>query len=153
MKNLIHKSDYDQIVSRIRRLSANSQHVWGKMTVNEMICHVSDPFRDVLGIRNTEPVLPEEMRLQIIPMVLNEMPFDRNLQTFPPYLQGQDGGGTKPTSFEADKKVLLGMVEKFYATDNHAKFQPHAGLGVLSKEQLGIYFWKHLDHHLQQFGV
>lgn len=123
------------------------------MTVNEMLCHVSDPLRDILGLRNTVPVTPEEMRPQIISMVMVEDEWQHNLPTFPPYLQGEDGGGTKPTDFESDKKTLLELLNSFFNTTNDFQFHPHAGLGILSREQFGQFIWKHTDHHLREFGA
>lgn len=153
MNNLINNADYEQIKNRINKLTSETHQLWGKMTVNEMICHISDPIRDILGIRETALVVPEEMRLQIVQMVLNETPFNRDLPTFPPYLQAADGGGTKPAHFEHDKTALLDLINQFYATDSAFNFHTHAGLGVLSREQFGLFLWKHFDHHLRQFGV
>lgn len=153
MRNIDDQNEYHQILDRIQKLSPETDRLWGKMSVNEMICHISDPIRDVLGIRITEPVTPEEIRPKIIEMVLTETDWDRNLPTFPPYLQGPGGGGTKPTDFEADKLSMIDLVNRYHSLDPNFKLHPHAGLGILTREQCGMFLWKHTDHHLRQFGV
>jgi hypothetical protein len=153
MTTILNKSECDAIINRINKLTPDAKSIWGKMTVNEMLCHTADLLRDILGIRQTEPVTPVEMRPQIIAMVITAQEWDKNLPTFPPYLQGECGGGTKPANFEADKKTLLDLVNKFCNTTDNFSFFPHAGLGVLSREQNGNLIWKHTDHHLRQFGV
>ena len=141
------------MIYRIGRLQPDTSRQWGTMSAHEMICHLSDPFRDILGIRNTTPVTPEEMRPQLVEMVLGEDHFGQNLPTFSPYLQGPGGGGTLPDNFETDKTTLIDLIQKFHSTDPGYEFDAHAGLGILNREQLGLYSWKHLDHHLKQFGM
>lgn len=153
MTTILNESGLNNTLQRIHKLSPESKCLWGTMTVNEMLCHTSDLLRDVLGIRHTEPITPPEMRPQIFAMVMTEADWDINLPTLPPYLQAQDGGGTKPTNFEDDKQTLLDLVNKLYQTTPDYEFHPHAGLGILTREQLGQFIWKHTDHHLRQFGV
>lgn len=151
--SLFNKSDYDSIVSRINKLSADSKNQWGKMTVNEMMCHVTDPFRDVMNTRNVKPSVPGFLRPLAKKFIITAKPWKHNLQTLKLYKQGGNGKGTKPTNFDTDKEALLDFVSKFYSTDKSYEFGPHGGLGKLSREENGFLMWKHLDHHLSSFGV
>ncbi len=153
MKNFLEKSVYDDIRSRALQLSQNHVALWGKMTVNQMVCHISDPIRDVLGIRMTEPVVPEEMRPQVIAMVMIEPDWEKNLPTFPPYLQAPEGGGTTPSDFTNDKEAFLDLMKKLFETKPSFSYQAHAGLGKLDRNDTGCLIWKHCDHHLRQFGL
>ncbi len=153
MKSIIEKSELEKIIQRINNLQVDSKNLWGKMTAHQMLCHVSDPIRDILGIRQTEPVTPPEMREQIKAMVLVEEDWAYNLPTFTPYLQDESGGGTIPKDFEDDRKNLIEMLNQFFNTADDFTFHPHAGLGMLTKDEYGKYIWKHADHHLRAFGV
>jgi hypothetical protein len=153
MRSINDVNEIETMMDRIQQLSAGSVPDWGKMSVNEMLCHISDALRDVLGIRIVEPVTPEEIRPQIIQMVLTEEEWDHHLPTFPPYLQGPEGGGTKPVNFNTDKESLLHLLQQYKSLDAGFSFYPHAGLGILTRDQCGKFLWKHLDHHLRQFGV
>ena len=151
--SLFHKSDYDAIVSRINKLSPDSKNQWGKLTVNEMICHVTDPFRDVMNMRNVKPAIPVILRPLAKMFIITKKPWKRNSQTLKVYKQGPGGDGTKPTGFENDKATLLDFISKFANTDASYHYGPHGGLGKLSRDENGFLMWKHLDHHLHSFGV
>ncbi|GIV32799.1 MAG: hypothetical protein KatS3mg031_0334 [Chitinophagales bacterium] len=153
MNTLNNPAALSELLERINRLQPSSQPLWGKMTVHEMICHVSDPFRDVLKIRNIQPVTPFFLRPLLKWILLNKKPFGKNAPTVKPYLQSHKGGGTKPKNFENDKTALKDLVIKFSELDDHFVLGPHAALGKLSRDQAGLLMWKHLDHHLRQFGL
>lgn len=153
MKTVFDKAEYEDLVNRIGRLNAGTKGLWGKMTANQMVCHASDLIRDLMGVRQVEILTPPEMRSQIIAMVITENEWDKNLQTFPPYSQEEGGGGTRPTDFESDRQTLLDLVSQIYHAPEDYRFHPHAGLGVLEREQAGVFVWKHTDHHLREFGV
>lgn len=151
--SLFNKSDYDSIVSRINKLSADSNNLWGKMTANEMLCHVTDPFRDVMNTRNTKPAIPGFLRPIAKKFIITAKPWKPNLATLKLYRQGENGNGTKPTDFDNDKQALLDFMKKFSNVEKNYEFGAHGGLGKLSRDENGFLMWKHLDHHLRSFGV
>lgn len=151
MKTIFDPADYDSLVERIVKLDPRAKRLWGRMTIKEMIVHVSDPLRDMLGIRITQPVTPPELWPKLIAKVLTESDWAHNQRTFSPYLQEVGGGGTRPKGFEEDRTTLLQLVSKFYKTTPDFVPHPHAGLGMLTRDQAGLYIWKHIDHHLRQF--
>lgn len=153
MGNLTNATDFSVTKSRLSKLNPSLKPLWGKMTASEMICHVADPLRDLLGVRQTKPVVPGIFRPVVKIMLFGKKPFGKNLPTLKPYLQSEKGGGTRPTDFEHDKAMLLNLVDQFVATDANYSFYPHPGVGKLTREENGYLMWKHLDHHLRQFGV
>jgi hypothetical protein len=153
METTTEKLHYNNIVDRINRLEAGSERRWGKMTPNQMLCHLSDPLRDILGIRQMQPLLPPSVQQQLKQVVFGDIEWEHDLQTFPPYSQDEGGTGTKPASFEEDKKTLIELLTQFYNTAEDYKFYPHAGLNILSRAEFEVYVWKHADYHLRQFGI
>jgi hypothetical protein len=153
MNTLFNSKDYTQMLERISKLNSSSAPLWGKMTVNQMVCHLSDPFRDFLKIRITSPVVPFFLRPLFKMMLLGKSPFGKNSPTVKPYLQSIKGGGTKPKSFDSDLSELKNLLYKFASLDSKTELGNHGALGLLNQEQAGIFMWKHLDHHLRQFGV
>jgi Protein of unknown function (DUF1569) len=79
------------------------------------------------------------------PILYNEKPFKRSLPTDRSFIMT----GTK--EFENEKQKLLDMVNRF--SEATMVDEPHPFFGRLTKEQWSKGTWKHLDHHLQQFGV
>ncbi len=153
MKTIFEKTELENLIHRCNNLNEDSKNLWGKMSAIQMLCHASDPIRDVLGIRETIPVTPPEMHPQIKSMVMVAEDWPHNLPTFPPYLQEEGGGGTEPTNFEEDRKNLIQLLNQLFSTTDASTFHPHAGIGVLTRQELGKFVWKHTDHHLRSFGV
>ena len=93
MNSLFQKQTETEIIERIERLNSDSQAQWGKMNVNQMLCHCADLFRDMLGIRETEIISPADMTPRIKAFILRPEPFKENLPAADPYLQEGEGGG------------------------------------------------------------
>ncbi len=55
--------------------------------------------------------------------------------------------------FNQEKTNLLTMVDQFHERKNQEEWNPHPVFGNFKKEQWGKMNYKHLDHHLRQFGV
>jgi hypothetical protein len=85
--------------------------------------------------------------------LINERPFSKNAPTAKPYLQAPNGGGTQPSGFQTDKEALKRILTQFSMLEEDFDLGTHAALGQLTKKQAGQFMWKHLDHHLRQFGV
>jgi hypothetical protein len=153
MKSLFNTFDYKEIIDRINKLAPDSKPTWGKMTVNEMICHITDPLRDLIKIRITKPVIPFFLRPLMQKILITEKPWGKNSPTVKPYLQAPKGGGTKPRGFQTDQSLLISILDQFHSIKDDFVLGEHGALGKLSKDKAGKFMWKHLDHHLRQFGV
>ena len=101
--NLFNPTTQQTIVERIQKLTPDHPRQWGKMTPSETLCHMADPFRDVLNLRQTKPAVWPIFRPLIRMMVLTENDWKPNTPTLPVYRQGEGGGGTPPTDFESDR--------------------------------------------------
>ena len=77
--------------------------------------------------------------------LFNEKPFKRNLGTDRSFII------TDQRKFEEEKQKLVDMINRF--TEANMVDEPHPFFGKLTKEEWSKGTWKHLDHHLMQFGV
>ena len=81
-------------------------------------------------------------------MTTSDEPMKRNNPTDPAIVVSDE------RDFSAERARLDGLVRRFQAggpagcTDH-----PHSFFGKLTPEQWASQMWKHLDHHLRQFGV
>lgn len=55
--------------------------------------------------------------------------------------------------WEEDRAALHDLIERFAAEDRAGRWPPHPAFGTLSGRGWGSLAYKHLDHHLRQFGV
>lgn len=146
VKNLFENAVKQEIINRINKLTPQSQRLWGKMDVAQMLAHCQMP----LGVAVGRHKLKGSFFIRIIgPMfknlLYNDKPFKKNLGTDPSFKMT----GTK--DFEKEKQGLIAMIENF--SEATMSDEPHPIFGKMTKEQWSKGTWKHLDHHLQQFRV
>jgi hypothetical protein len=144
--NHIHK---DEILKRIGNLSIHSQPKWGKMNVAQMLSHCSS-FQDVAMGYST----PKRSWLgQVVggfakPIFYNDKPLPKNLSTIPEMVM------TDEKDFELEREQLTQKINAFHKNGAETCTRhPHPFFGKLTSEQWGKGIYKHLDHHLKQFGV
>ena len=149
MKNLFDKTAYDEIISRINSLGPASQRQWGKMDVSQMLAHCKEAFKVPLSKSKMPRMFMGRMLGWMIKSKMhNESPWKKNLPTAPNFLIKDQ------RNFETEKKELSDLITEFYTTGagNVGKF-PHPFFGSFTQEQWGKSMYKHLDHHLVQFGL
>jgi hypothetical protein len=145
-KNLLDTTVKTDIIDRINRLTPQSPPLWGKMNVAQMLAHCQAPLGVALGTHQ----LKGGFLLRLIgpllkPILCNSKPFKRNIATAPSFVVANK------RDFDLEKKQLLDMVYRF--SEASIINPDHPIFGKLTAEQWSKGTWKHLDHHLQQFGV
>lgn len=149
MNNLFNQSDVSQILARIEKLTPDSQRQWGKMNVAQMLAHSNMSLETAMGANKIPRVFIGRIIAPfLLKTVLSEQPFRKNSPTDKSYLFPAD------VNFEKGKSKTIASVKKF-SEDGPEKCttHPHPFFGKLTPEQWAIFEWKHLDHHLRQFGV
>jgi hypothetical protein len=147
VKNLFDPDVKQSIINRINKLNAQTQPKWGKMNVSQMLAHVQMPIMIAFGTH--QPKGSFLLRL-IGPLFKSKLwdntPWKQGLPTDPTFIMT---GSVK--DFEKEKQALLEMLNRF--TESNIAGERHPIFGKLSKMNWSKATWKHLDHHLQQFGV
>ncbi|GBD91237.1 hypothetical protein BMS3Abin04_01963 [bacterium BMS3Abin04] len=153
MKNIFTSKDKLEILNRIKNLTPNSKKQWGKMTVNEMVCHCTDQIRVALGeieTKQTGNILSRTIAKQL---VLLGLPAPKGkIKTFPE-IDLALGAGTKPASFEKDIQELKRIIEELTQKKDKFLWAEHSVFGKLNRKQWGRLVYIHLNHHLTQFSV
>lgn len=148
-KNFYDEDTYQALLERIGRLTPDTVPAWGKMNPGQMCAHCAE----VAEVANGKALVgtPWYVRLMgglIKRLVLSEKPYPRGTMTHPQY---EIGAGAE---FEEQKARLLAVLEAMHSAGrDHAGDNKHPLFGVMSADQHGWLTYKHLDHHLTQFGV
>lgn len=147
MKSLLTKEAYEEINQRIDLLTQNSEKVWGKMSVGQMCWHCQYPLQ--LAIKNKPNNSKGNWFIKTFfkKSLFNDKPWRKNMPTAPQLKAKED------KDFETEHKLLKKLVSDFYAVRDREEWHPHPAFGTFTKEQWGQVQYKHLDHHLKQFGV
>ena len=147
--NIFNEADYVSIKKRIQQLSAQSQRGWGTMSLPEALEHCSIQLKKALGIiPETAYEGPSIYRTAFGRWLLfYAMPWPKGTAT--PSQMNMLTNGATPADIHGSKQALLGLLEKVQSQDH---FNPHPFFGKMDKKDWGRLIWKHLDHHLKQFG-
>jgi Protein of unknown function (DUF1569) len=150
MEDLFDPATAEQFRRRIRSVTPESQRQWGKMSAAQMMEHCarglematgeSKPPRKLIG-RLLGPVVK--------PMALKEgEPMRRNSPSAPVLIVGDE------MDLESSRTRLLGVLDRFVAGgEQRCTRHPHAFFGAMTPKEWSTIMYKHLDHHLRQFGA
>lgn len=147
MKSLFEPETFSETRNRINQLSGVSHNQWGKMNVGQMLHHCQGPLNIML--ENEDYGLKSNLlaRLFFKKKLYNDMPFRKNLPTAK-FLKESE-----PKDFNIEKKNLIVLLDEFERQRHRVEWKQHPGFGYFTKKQWGQMQYKHLDHHLRQFGV
>jgi hypothetical protein len=150
MKNLFDSSTLNEVKRRVGLLELASERQWGKMDAAQALAHCSNWIEVASGDRTTSKMpMGRVLGLIIKPLILKgDQPMRRNSPTVTG-MAVQDS-----CDLDSEKMRLSSLLDKF-ATSGPAGCTsvPHAFFGKLTADEWAILMYKHLDHHLRQFGV
>jgi len=139
-----------RILERLASLGPDSRRQWGKMDAAQMLSHCALGTEASTG----DAVLHTNFMAKLIgPLfkgwMLGPKPFSKNSPTHPLLVLHE-----KPCDFAREKARLVAVVRKFHdaGPTSAAKYR-HAFVQKLTGDEWGVLHWKHLDHHLRQFGA
>jgi len=149
MKTLFDPDDRRAIENRLSSLPAGAVRQWGKMDAAQMLAHCSAALAVGTGDTPRKQALIGRIFGPFVrSSILGEKPFGRNSPTDPTFVV------TDPRDFEREKERLVGLVDRFCERGAAgAGPQTHSFLGRISGDDWGVLMYKHLDHHLRQFGA
>ena len=149
MKNIFEVAVYNEITERVNRLSSNSSAQWGKMNVAQMLAHCKEAFKVPLSEKKLPRMFMGRLMGWVIKSKLySDDPWKKNLPTAPNFIIKNE------RDFNPEKQELMGLVNKFHAAGpTGISRYPHPFFGKFTPGQWGMSMYKHMDHHLKQFGV
>ena len=150
MKNLYEPARIEELKQRMAGLRPDSARQWGKMNAPQALAHCSTAMEWAVG--DTRP--PRMFIGRIIggmiknKVVGDDQPMRRNSPTAPTLIVADERDLVK------ERERLHGLIVRFAsAGPAGCTKHPHSFFGPLTPDQWAILMYKHLDHHLRQFGV
>ena len=143
----------DELLSRLARLTPESQRRWGTLTPAELLCHLGDAGDAVLRLRVTPGPAPavKPSRLLKWLAVWSPVPWPKGAKTRP----GSDPKqlGTRPGDFEADRERVVAGLRGMATAEPGTLLPVHFRFGSMSQKDWQRWAYRHMDHHLRQFGL
>lgn len=149
MKTLFDQTDRESICQRLGALQSGSPRQWGKMNAAQMVTHCARALETGTGDRPMKQAFLGKIITPFIrSSILGAKPFGRNAPTDPSFVVADE------REFAVERQRLLDLIDRLVERGTaSAATQTHAFFGKLSGEEWGQLMYKHIDHHLQQFGV
>lgn len=149
MQSLFDPADRQSVLGRLEQLPPGAARQWGKMSAPQMLAHCAAALEVATGVQPRKQQLIGRIFGPFAKSsLLGEKPFSRNSPTDPTFIVTGD------RDFDAEKRRLTALVNQFCdGGPGKAAVQTHSFLGRLTGDQWGVMMYKHLDHHLRQFGA
>lgn len=150
MQSLFKPGDNAQIVSRINLLTPHQEARWGKMNVSQMLLHCQKPLEVAFGETKPKRTFISFLLGRIVKKKLTKpaVRFSKSLPTYKSFIIRDQ------PDFEGARKKLIHLVTKFSTIGpTGITKDAHPVFGKLAPHEWDVLQWKHLDHHLSQFGV
>jgi Protein of unknown function (DUF1569) len=150
LPNIFTKPVVEQIIERINHLTPTTQGKWGKMSVDQMLAHCNVSYELIYEDIHPKPnfLMKFILKTFVKNVVTNEVPYKQSSSTAPQFIMK----GEK--DFEAERKRLTNYIRKTQELgETHFDGKESHSFGVLNKTEWNNMFYKHLNHHLTQFGV
>lgn len=149
MKSLFDKNTNDEIIDRIEKLTPTLKPLWGKLEVEQMLAHLNLSLQVNFGqIELKSGFLSLFFRGIARSILLGHKPFPKHLPAPKKILS------SGKSDFMTEKQNLMSLL-KIYIENGPTGLSknPHNILGKITPEESSFISYKHLDHHLRQFGV
>lgn len=148
MKSVFDIATRGELVTRINSLNEQSHAQWGKMNVYQMIKHCTLCEEMMLGKLKIKRVLIGRLIGGMIlkKLLKDDKPFGKKSPTSATLKTLHERGDV-----EQQKKEWISKLEQ-YAGYSEPDFV-HPFFGPMTKDQIGFFVYKHVDHHLRQFGA
>jgi hypothetical protein len=147
VRTVWNETDYRGLRARLDRLTPQATAKWGKFTAPQMVCHLADSLTMASG----ELAVPsKKLPIRFTPLkqlIIYWLPFPKGAPTAPLLL------ARKAAEWNGEVQTLRERLDAFAKRGPSGPFVPHPAFGTLTPRAWGVLVYRHVDHHLSQFGV
>jgi len=149
MESIFDKETFQSLKARIKMLTPDSERIWGKMTVSQMLHHCQKAFEMPLGmVEAKSPGFFMKFLMKFFKSSMyNDKPWKKGLPTPKNFVVSDE------RNFETERDALIVLMTDFHNKGVSYEWPKHPAFGNFTSEQWGKMEFKHLDHHFKQFGV
>ena len=148
--NIFTEDVASKTISRINALTSETKAEWGKMDVSQMLAHCNVTYEMVYDNMHKKPsgFIKFMLKTFIKSKVVGESAYTKNGRTAPQFLI------TEAKDFEVEKTRLIDYISKTQSLgEAHFEQKESHSFGKLTSQEWNNMFYKHLNHHLSQFGA
>jgi hypothetical protein len=150
MKTLFQPGAAAEMCSRIASMRADSPRQWGTMTPSQVLAHCSLGMEMATGDLKPKRMLIGRLLGGVVKgkVLRDDAPLRRNTPTAPELVVSDE------RDFAAERDRLDALVRRFVdGGPQRVTRHPHTFFGAMTPDEWALLMYKHLDHHLRQFGA
>ena len=147
MKTMFDDAARADILRRIHDVTAESRARWGKMNVEMMLAHITESMRMAIGEIETKPKNVPVRFFPLKQLMLYLAPWPKGLPT------GSELLPSDRRTVEHSKTELARVLRAFADRAGTKEWPDHPAFGRMTQRAWGVLCYRHLDHHLRQFGA
>lgn len=147
MKSLWQEDARRELLSRLNNLSPDTPSEWGKMNAPQMVAHLNKSF---LMARGELAVKSKRLPIRYTPLkqiIIYLLPFPKGAPTAPELISRDPG------NWEIEKRNLAIAIAGFTTPERVNLSAEHPAFGRMTAKTWGVLGYRHIDHHLRQFGA
>lgn len=147
MKSLWQPDARTEILGRLGRLTPDHRPAWGRFTAPLMLAHLSDALRMAFG---DLPTRSKRLPIRHPPfkqLLIYWLPMPKGLPTSAELIS------RAPDAWDSEMASCRSLVERFGHESPDRAWPEHPAFGTMTSRRWGVIGYRHIDHHLRQFGV
>ena len=146
MKSIWQDEATRELHGRVARLGWDAPAQWGKFTAPKMVCHLADSLKMAMGDLK---VPSKKLPIRFTPLkqlIIYVLPFPKGAPTAPALL------ARAPQEWANDVADVQALLDRAASARTTVSWPEHPAFGKLSKKAWGVLIYRHMGHHLKQFG-
>jgi hypothetical protein len=147
MKSIWNSQARRELHDRVASLASDRRAEWGRFTAPKMVCHLAESLKMALG---DLPVAAKKSPIRYPPMkqlIVYVLPFPKGVPTAPALL------AREPKEWTVDVADVQSLLDRAAGSRSTDAWPEHPAFGRLSRRAWGVLIYRHMDHHLRQFGA
>ena len=147
MPTLFDSAARGRILERLEQLTPTHTARWGKMNAAQMQVHLADQIRCAIGELSLKPQATPFRYPIIKQLIVYCLPWPKGAPTAPELANPKTG------NWAQERAELQRLIAVASQRGTQGPWATHPAFGDLTGRAWGVLMWRHLDHHLRQFGI
>lgn len=150
LPNIFDSTVVQDLINRIGKLTPDTTPKWGKMNVSQMLAHCCVTYEYIFDERTDKPnfLLKLMLKTMVKSKVVSVTPYSQNGPTGPAFIISDQ------KDFEKEKARLIDYIRRVSGKGSaYFEGKESVSFGALTSTEWNNMMYKHLDHHLRQFGA
>lgn len=143
--------DITEVIKKLDKLSETSKPVWGEMSAQRMVEHLTDTIMIASGKKKFPLEIPEDKIEKMQGFLESDKPMARNIDV--PFAKKNEALRNEEIELAIDEFLLEWLDFEEHYSENENRTELHPYYGNLNYDQWCRLHTKHLTHHFEQFGI